>query len=187
MDTTDVDSNADIGQARYTSHLFDRSIEMVASPSGSAVRVPADMSAWPPSTLFDAVYASAVVRHFGSAVKDALKKWEDVFYPGGPMKAVHVDIKRRRDQSNADKENCIMQKEARQQRLDQRNGRTNGRHGRHDDVSPSDLILIYRCMAMEAEDVRAYLEGCKEMAVVGERNALEEKVNSWRENVGSTS
>jgi hypothetical protein len=38
-------------------------------------------------------------------------------------------------------------------------------------------------MAMEPEDVRAYLKGCEEMQAAGERKALEEKVNSWRESL----
>jgi hypothetical protein len=94
MDTTDVDANADRAQERFTSHIFNQSSEPLAGPSGSAVRVLSDMSIWPPAGLFDAVYASAVVHHFGVAVADILEKWGDVFYPGGPTKAAHADYKR---------------------------------------------------------------------------------------------
>ena len=64
IDTTAVDSNADRAQERFTSH---RSLERRFGPSGSAARVPSDMSIWPPAALFDAVYASAVLDHFGFA------------------------------------------------------------------------------------------------------------------------
>jgi hypothetical protein len=76
MDTTDVDSNAHSAQERFISHLFERSLERVFS-SGSAVRVPSNMSIWPPVALFDAVYASAVLYHFGFSVTDILEKWGD--------------------------------------------------------------------------------------------------------------
>ncbi|KAI0289829.1 hypothetical protein BC826DRAFT_586927 [Russula brevipes] len=89
MDTTDVDSNADRAQERFTNHLFNQSLASagVAGRPGSAIQVPLDTSIWPPATLFDAIYASAVVHHFGTERKDALKRWGDVFYPGGAMKA----------------------------------------------------------------------------------------------------
>ena len=174
MDTSDVDPNADRAQERFTSHLFDRAYEPSTGPSGSVVRVPPDMSIWPPTALFDAVYASAVVRHFGAALTEILEKW-DVFYPGGPTKAAHIDDKRGHDQADADKENSSGQKVARQRRYERR--------GIHDVVDPHDVAMMYRFLAMEPENVRAYLKGCEEMAAAGERKGLEEKVNSWRESL----
>src|SRR6267142_5425279 len=89
MDTTDVDPNADRAQERFTSHVFIQSSEVFPGLSGlssTAVRVPSDMSIWPPTALFDAVYAGAVVYHFGIKEPDFLKNWEGAFYPGGrPM------------------------------------------------------------------------------------------------------
>ena len=38
-------------------------------------------------------YAGAVMHHFSVAMDDVMKKWEDMFYPSGPMKAVHADDK----------------------------------------------------------------------------------------------
>src|SRR5882672_6804612 len=100
MDTTDVDSNADGAQERFTNHLFNRDLEPIARPSGSAVRVPSDMSVWPPAALFDAVYAGAVVHHFGIKEPDFLKNWEGAFYSGGgPMKAAQADDRQRNDQA----------------------------------------------------------------------------------------
>ncbi|KAI0289830.1 hypothetical protein BC826DRAFT_970734 [Russula brevipes] len=120
MDTTDVDSSAERAQERLTNHIFDRSLESYAGRSGSAVRVPSDMSIWPPATLFDVTYASAVVHHFGTKRMDGWKVWEDTFYPGGAIKAGRAYDKHRRDQVDADKdkENAAEQRLARQQRYD---------------------------------------------------------------------
>jgi hypothetical protein len=175
MDMTDVDSNADRAKERFTSHLLDRSLERGLPPL-SAVRVPSDMSIWPPAALFDAVYASAVLHHFGFAVTDISEKWGDVFYPGGPTK---VYDRRRRDQADADKENSSRQIAARQQRYERRDGR----RGNRDAIDPCDLVMMYRCQAMEPEKVRAYLKGSEEIVAARERKGLEEKVNSWRESL----
>jgi len=45
------------------------------------------------------------------------------------------------------------------------------------------MVMMYRFLAMEPENVRAYLNGCEEMAAAGERKAVEEKVSSWRESL----
>ena len=156
--TTDVDPNADRAQVRFTSHLFRQDLELAAGPSGSAVRVPSDVSIWPPAALFDAVYASAVVRHFGFALTEISEKWGDVFYP---------------DPADADKEDSS--RRSRQRRYEKR--------GIHDAIDPHDVVMMYRFQAMEPEKVRAYLKGCEELAAAGERKGLEEKVNSWRESL----
>jgi hypothetical protein len=178
MDTTDIDSNADRAQERFTSHLFDRSLERVFPSSGSAVRVPSDMSNWPPAELFDAVYASTVLRHFGFQVTHILERWGNVFYPGGPIKA---NDRRRHDQADVDKENSKRQTADRQQRHERRDGRRRNR----DATDPYDLVLMYRFQAMEPEKVRAYLKGSEEIVAARERKGLEEKVNSWRESLGT--
>jgi hypothetical protein len=167
MDTTDVVPNADPAQETFTNHIFDRSLEGVAGRSGSALRVPSDMSTWPPPALFDAVYASAVVRHFGIAMKDVSKRWEGVF---GPMEAAHTNDKRRRDHADADKDDTPRKRRC-------------GRRGGRDTIHPHDIVMMYRFLAMEPENVRAYLDGCEEMATAAERKVVEEKVNSWRESL----
>jgi len=86
-----------------------------------------------------------------------LEKWGDVFYPGELMKA------------------------ARQQRYDSE--RRDRRRSRHNAIDPYDVVMMYRFQAMEPEKVRAYLEGCEEMAAARELKGLEENVNSWRESL----
>jgi len=150
-------------------------LEPVAGPSGSALRVSSDMSIWPPTALFEAVYASAVVYHFGFAVTDIPEKWGDVFYPGGPTQPAHTSDKRQRDQADANKENSNGQQAARQRRY--------GRRSIHDTTDPHDVFMRHRFKAMESENIRAYLEGCEEVVAARERKVLEGKVNSWRESL----
>ncbi len=89
MDTTDVDPNADRAQERFTSHFFFTHSVSLARYTDSAVRVPSNMSIWPPTALFDAVYASAVLHHFGFTPTHISEKWGDVFYPGVSMTSAH--------------------------------------------------------------------------------------------------
>ena len=74
-----------------------------------------------------------------------------------------------------DKENSNGQKAARQRRRKRR--------GIHDAIDSHDIVMIHRCMAMEPENARAYLNGCEEMVAARERKRVEEKVNSWRESL----
>ena len=48
-----------------------------------------DTPQWPPAILFDAVYAGALLHHFGTQeLKDTLATtWRDVFNPHGTMTA----------------------------------------------------------------------------------------------------
>ncbi|KAI0246989.1 hypothetical protein BJV78DRAFT_1249580 [Lactifluus subvellereus] len=178
MDMTDVDLNADGAEERYTTHVFDRSQWPFAIPPGLPIQVPSNMSAWPPATLFDAVYASAVIYHFGVAMDDVLKMWGNVFQPGGPTTAAHTDDKHRRNQADADEENYNEQKPARERRYGRR-----GMRGRFDGF---DALMMLPFMMMPAEKVREYLKGCEEMAAAAVREGLEEKVNSWRGGVFGT-
>jgi len=130
--------------------------------------------------LFDAVYASAVAHYFGVASTDMLEKWADMFYPGRSTKPAYADDKRRRDQADAEKDNSTKQKIAREQRHERR---TSNRERGIRYAEPCDLVMMYRCQAMDPEEVRAYLRGCEEMAAARERKGLEEKVNSWRESL----
>lgn len=174
MDTTDVDPDADRTEVRFTSHQF-KSLKPVAGPSGSALRVPSDLSCWPPTALFEAVYASAVVHHFGfTAVTDIPEKWVDVFYPGGLVQAAYADRKSRHDQ--ADKGNSDGQQATQQRRYERRYRKRN----KHNAVDSHDAFMRYRFKAMGPEKTRTYLKECEEMLAARERKGLEEKVNLWR-------
>src|SRR6266850_895477 len=53
----------------------------------------------------------------------------------------------------------------------------------HDAIHPIDVAMMYRFMAMEPENVRAYLKECEEVAAARERKGLDEKVTSWRKSL----
>jgi len=89
--------------------------------------------------------------------------------------AAHRDDKHRRDQADADNGNPIGQKAPRQRRYK--------RGGIHDTIDSHDMVMIHRCMAMDPENTKAYLNGCEEMVATSERKRVEEKVNSWRESL----
>lgn len=91
MNTTEVDLNAATpDEERLTYHLFDHTMEPFTAFSGQATHIPstdAKKSQWPPPSLFEAIYGSAVVFHFGTLPVGFLRKWETVFYGNGPGKA----------------------------------------------------------------------------------------------------
>ena len=176
MHAADVDAGADRREVRFTMHVFKREYQSATGPSGTILRTPADMSTWPPNTLFHAVYASAVVKTFGFELEATMQNWRNIFYPDGPIEAAHADDQRL-NQAIVDKEKkSTKQKAERQAHLDRRDAP-------QDAIDFHDVVMMYRCSAMEPEAVREYVEGCKGMRTV-EHKGLEEKVNSWRESLG---
>lgn len=188
MTTTDVDPNAgNAREERFTNHVFELSLEgSVGGHSGQAIRVPSndtEKSEWPPTSLFEAIYASTVMYHFGVTPGDLLNKWDAVFYePGGASNPEQADNQRRHDQDNAEKENRERHREARKRRYNERQQGYRGHRGRRaGGLDGLDMLTILPFTAMPAEKVRQYLEGCQQVAAAKEQNELEEKVNSWRE------
>ena len=99
MKTTDIDLTAQPEDQRFTAHLFspDKRPGLGGDPTlllGSPLQM-SDVSEWPPVTLFNAVYADAVLHHFGTwAPEDEVTEtWKDTFYPGGVMTAASADYK----------------------------------------------------------------------------------------------
>jgi hypothetical protein len=175
MDTKDVDSNADRTQVRFTTHLFDQSLKEFYKIFLSA-HLPSDMSIWPPTVLFDAVYAGAVLYNF--AVTDIVGKWGDVFCPEAPACADDSD-RRRCDQADFNKEDSGRRQNAAQNQCREGEGR-GGRRSNRDVIDPYDLVMMYQFQAMEPEKVKAYVKGIEEMAAGRERKGLEENVDMWR-------
>jgi len=76
LDTLDVSPNA-YNTQESLGFLFN-------VPSGTEIRVPRDKSDWPPTVPFEAVYASAVMEHFGVCsvgIDNALKKLDYLLCP----------------------------------------------------------------------------------------------------------
>src|SRR5258707_3580135 len=87
MNTTVIEPAAQPEDQRYTTHLFSDMRGYLGDPQpplGSPLQI-SDTVQWPPAILFDAVYADAVIRNFGTqTLKDEVTKtWKNIFYPGG--------------------------------------------------------------------------------------------------------
>jgi len=179
MTTTDVSPNVGTGGGRLTNHLFDLSDQPTCGFSGQAIRVPLGVdreSQWPPSSLFDAIYASTIIHQFGVNPEDIF----DVFYePDWASRAGQTDDQRRHDQDDATKKDLEKQTAQRNQRHE---NREQGYRGRRDGCFDSfDVLAALPFTAMPVEKARVYFEGCREMAAAQEHEALDVKVNSWRD------
>jgi hypothetical protein len=167
MTMTDVDPNAgNPSDERFTNHIFDLSLRDSCGPPGQAIHVPpndANKSKWPPSSLFEAIYASTVISHFGVAPEDLFKKWEVMFYPNGASKAGQTDDQCQHGQDNVQKEKL---KGERKQRHD---GRQHGYQGHRDGPDGFDMVMMLPFIAMAPEDVRDYFQQCRKIAAAKER------------------
>jgi hypothetical protein len=99
MNTAAIDPTAPPTERRYTTHLFrlDRPVflgGLGAPPSGSPLTF-SDTPEWPTPILFDAVYAGAILHHFGTQMlKDEVgATWKETFYPHGIMITALADCK----------------------------------------------------------------------------------------------
>ncbi|TFY66813.1 hypothetical protein EVG20_g4279 [Dentipellis fragilis] len=161
-----------VGTTRYTAHLFnvnylgsEVSGLLLGGPSGSAIRVPArdeDMASWPPDVLFDAVYASAVSRHFGGPMKDlreCLEPFQRLYYPvEGPMSKEEAERKQ-----SAEK-----------------------RHAKRSDAAPEEMDnmdTVFYLWHVSAGISADMLARRREEEAAKRREASVAKVESWRDSV----
>jgi len=82
MNKDDVDLTAPPREKRLTAHI-QTDVQLPAGlVSGTATRRISDSPQFPPDILFDAIYASFILSHFGTeSVRDRITaKWEDTFY-----------------------------------------------------------------------------------------------------------
>lgn len=160
QDAEDVVQDAE--KKRYTAHVFDsRALESGGGFSGCAIRVSKDKSSWPPTVLFDAVYASAVIHHFGELPDDILKTWESIYYPGGIKNLTRAQVA----------EEAAARDEHRRRRNDGR-GTLDG----------FDLLRILPYIVAGPEQSMRNMKERQEAAAAREREELEAKVDSWRQN-----
>ena len=171
MDTTDVDSSASADDLRGTLHVFVEldDFEMFAFGPDRRIRIP-NSTGFPPTILFDAVYASAVLKHFGTQTMrhHVGNVWRDTLYPRGVMTAARaaqqaitderiVAVERKRDQDEQ-------------------------REARYKACQPPDtfdmLMMLPYCM-MPHDKVRRLLREAKEKAEEVERLRTEQKVSAW--------
>ncbi|KAI0298172.1 hypothetical protein B0F90DRAFT_1735556, partial [Multifurca ochricompacta] len=124
MTTEDVNPDESPETPRCTTHVFHSDYKHTLCNyrlnTGSALRI-ADSDDWPPAILFDAVYASAVLHHFGTDdFKDALSKFtKDTFYPKG-----ETEIKDERASEVERRQKWVEERDARQEAQRGRRGET---------------------------------------------------------------
>ena len=169
MDTSDVDPTASPREKRCTAHLFEPSkpyrLGGVGVLSGTPLRI-SDTPAWPPTILFDAVYASAVLHHFGTqTLKDVVATtWMDTFYPDGVMDQAHAQtLTEERTQKHA---------QARQARYEAR-------------AVPDtfDMLLALPYILVPRNELQATLREAKEKAAAAEQRRVQEKVDTWNRQI----
>ncbi|TFY69235.1 hypothetical protein EVG20_g3230 [Dentipellis fragilis] len=177
MDTSDVDVQPGTycHGRRYTAHFFDLPSVEVSNLPGRAIRTPEKMSEWPPTVLFDAVYASAVLHHFGVIPPKTLDPWNDIFYPGERTATEQVDEQRRREEEAKEDEQTEQSRLERNERYMQRSTGGSAMDG-------IDLLML-PYMLIPRDQMAKYAEERQEALAEEEREVLEAKVSSWRDNV----
>ncbi|KAF8889519.1 hypothetical protein CPB84DRAFT_1837553 [Gymnopilus junonius] len=181
MDTSDVDPTAPPEEKRCTAQLFEPSDPLSlffggAPPSGIPIRL-SDTPDWPPASLFDAVYATAVLRHFGAQelkIK-VTTTWNDTFCPDGVMNQAHAEKKARNDSETANLDKAQQQSLARQARLKARAGRAV--------PDTLDMLMVLPYILVPPNELQATLRKAEEKALAAEQRRVQEKVNSWSRHV----
>ena len=168
MNTADVDPSAQPEEKRYTVHLLDpsRTSMLLGVSPGTPLRT-SNADSWPPAILFDAVYASAVLHHFGTQeLKDEVStNWMSTFYP---------EEIRNRDQVGHKEITKETEKQAQER---QYFSHCSGHFGQ------SLSSAIYVGSTGEAPGYVESSRGLKEAeeeAHAAERRSLEEKIEPWK-------
>ncbi|KAF9462692.1 hypothetical protein BDZ94DRAFT_1282844 [Collybia nuda] len=170
MNTADIDLTASPDEKRCTAHLFAPNYPgafggMRVPPFGSPLRI-SDTPDWPPAIVFDAVYASAVLHHFGTQIlKDVIvKTWMDT-YAEGIMGQAHAEFK---SITNA----RALAEAKRQKRAQERQTRYEAR------AVPDTFDML---LAMPY--ISAMLRNAEEKAATEEQECVQEKVETWKRQV----
>lgn len=165
MDTADVDPAAIAlpREKRYTTHLFLPGDTFLlgglgAPPSGTPIQI-SDSPDWPPTILFDAVYASVVLQHFGTqTLKDVVSStWDKVFYPSGVVNRAHADYyteewkekQRRKDEEALSRPDTF------------------------------DMLLAIPYAFADQDKVDAYFRKVEQRAEQAEQRRAQDKVTAW--------
>jgi hypothetical protein len=178
MDTSDINPTASPEAERCTAHLFEPDKRDYLGdntlPLGSPLRICTDRTRWPPAILFDAVYASAVLHHFGTkTMKDEVTgTWKNIFYPGGAITTTKADLNAITEQRAADVErkqqndqDCHVQQDA------------------LDGPDTFDMLTVLPYIRVPRNGVQAMLRGAEEAAEAAEQRRVHEKVDSWMKQI----
>ncbi|KAH9173584.1 hypothetical protein EDB89DRAFT_1958641 [Lactarius sanguifluus] len=169
MDTTDVDPTAPPAQKQCISHLSDPAPPGTIT-SGSTFQI-SDIHRFPPAIIFDAVYAGAVLHHFGTqTLKDVVTaNWEDTY--SGAMTVAPTDPRAASDEHDAAVESLRSRMQA--QALDEAHDET------HCEPDILDMLAFVPYCMVPPDELRAAMRELRERAEAEERRRVEEKVEEW--------
>ncbi|KAJ3516063.1 hypothetical protein NLJ89_g1358 [Agrocybe chaxingu] len=176
MTTADIDLTAPPAVKACTTHLFQPDEPTLlgglgAPPSGSRLRI-SDNPEWPPPILFDAVYAGAVLHHFGTqTLKDEVAAtWKDAFYPGGVMTAAHAGC------------NAITDERPDTAKRTQSQAQERAAHREEARGAPDafDMLMTLPYIMVPRRELKATLREAEEKAKATEQRRVQEKVRTWR-------
>lgn len=170
MNTTDIDPAALSTEKRCTSHLFLHGEPVPeALFSGSPLRI-SDTPEYPPATLFDAVYAGAVLHHFGTqTLKDeVIGTWKDTFDPGGAMTAANVEQAEMNDGRAVTKEKKHRRDQDRATRREARNV-----------PDTFDMLMALPYIMVPKNELQAMLKEAEEKAEAAEQERVRDKFIAW--------
>lgn len=169
MTAADVDPTSLGTEKRCVAHVFEPQRDFLPGtsiPLGSSVQI-LDTPLWPPAILLDAVYAGALLHHFGTQkLKDTVTStWGEIFNPGGIM-------------TTDEREEMI--------RLQALN-RTSHHKAAEASSGPDtlDMLMALPYIMVPRDTLQDMLKGNEEKAKAIEQRRVDEKVNLWMEQVDS--
>lgn len=142
--------------------------------SGTSVRICDDLTQWPPQTLFDLVYAGAVLVHFGTLrLRDQFSAngFKDQLFPQGVGNSEYLASTEKRAQDEVQTKMNL----ARDERAKKRENR--------DQLDAYDMITFLPYINMGAEKMFHTFKEAEERAEAAERTASTEKVEQWRDHL----
>ena len=133
-----------------------------------------DTPEWPPTILFDAVYAGTVLHHFGTkALKDEVTvTWKNIFHPGGVMTAGQADYQK------------ILNQRAAEEQMSQEQGqeckaRLQTRLQARSVPDAFDTLMVLPYIRVPQNDLEAAFRQAEEKAVATQQRYAREKVDAW--------
>ena len=187
MNTDDIDPAAPPDEKRCTSQIFgpvqNTTLRACFSP-GSQLQL-LDARKDPPAIIFDAVYASAVLRHFGTQpFKDMLlTAWKDIFHPHGVMRAAEADQRAIIDAPAIKASKREADAVARTYRREDRRRMDTS----HSGPDMFDALMILPNAHLSKDDREAVFRRAREKAEAAEKERLQYIVGPWARDVeGST-
>ncbi|KAI0718599.1 hypothetical protein C8T65DRAFT_638589 [Cerioporus squamosus] len=165
---------------RCTVHVFQGNIDLGLTPrperviveSGSPVRI-ADVD-WPPPVLFDATYASLVLKMFGirPTVDEIRTVCQDQLTLGVPMGTAGENARRAQQEGNARRS---------RQRAENNAERAERAPARGSELDAMDLLFLIPYLCIPPESVREYWAVEHAKRELEEKRQSEAKVSEWRD------